>query len=117
MRSFRFDWRWVALIAVVAVMANGRGLPWPITALTMGGAGGYLLYMAWLAYSGGRPRRHRDTTRVTYWRGQRIETSAPARRAPTLSLGTVGPLLVYGLVGLALLLGAAAVAMRGLGVG
>lgn len=117
MGSFRFDWRWLVLIGVVAVMANGRALPWPITALTLGGAGGYLLYMAWLAYSGGRPRRSRDTTRVTYWRGQRIETSGPARRAPVVSLGTVGPLLVYGLVGLALVLAAAVVAMRGLGLG
>lgn len=117
MRSFRFDWRWAALIAVVAVMANGRALPWPVTALTMAAAGGYLLYMAWAAYSGGRPRRQRDTTRVTYWRGQRIETSGPVRRAPVVSLGTLGPLLVYGLVGLALLLAGLVVAMRGLGLG
>jgi hypothetical protein len=116
MGSFRFDWRWLALIAVVAILANGRNLPWPITALTMAASGGYLLFIAWRSYSGGRPRQRRDTTRVTYWRGQRIETAGPVRRAPVTDLSSVGPLLVYGLVGLALALAALAVTMRGLGI-
>jgi len=117
MGSFRFDWRWLVLIGVVAVLANGRGLPWPITAATMAGAGGYLLWMAWRATGARRLRVRRDTTRVTYWRGQRIETAGPTRRMPEINLGRVGPLLVYGLVGLALLLAGLVVAARGLGLG
>lgn len=117
MGSFRFDWRWVALIGVVAVLANSRALPWPLTALTMAGGGGYLLYLAWASGGGRGPRGRRDTTRVSYWRGQRIETTGPVRRSPAIDLSALGPLLVYGLVGLALLLAALVVTLRGLGMG
>ncbi len=107
MREFRIDWRWAALIAFVAILANGRSLPWPITALALGAGGGYLMVLAWRAASlGGGGRAN---VQVTYWRGQRIELpSRPRRRGPAV-WGELIPATVYALLGLALLLGAASI--------
>src|SRR5438874_10796872 len=79
--KIRFDWRWLIAIGVIAVLANAGRIPWPITALVVGGSGVWLLTLGWRAWerSGGVPSR----SRVTYWRGQRIEV-APPRRGPAL---------------------------------
>lgn len=105
MGGFRIDWRWVALIVFVALLANGRSLPWPITALVLGGGGGYLLYTAWRSWGAGG--RSRGGARVTYWRGQRIEMPGQHRRLrPAGSWGELAPTIVYALIGAALVLGA-----------
>jgi len=112
MRNIRFDWRWVALIAFVAILANARSLPWFITALAFGLSGGYLLWLAWQEWGPGGGRG--DTRRVTYWRGERIETSSSARRPRPRSWDELAPVVVYALLGTALALGAVAVTLRAL---
>jgi hypothetical protein len=115
MGSFRFDWRWVILIGFVAILANGRALPWPITALVLGGSGGYLLNLAWRSW-GGSWGGLGGSRRVTYWRGRRIEMGGPPRRVRRLNLSEMGPVLIYALIGLALVLAGIVVALRGLGI-
>jgi hypothetical protein len=110
MRGFQLDWRWVALIIFVALLANGRSLPWPVTALALGGGGGYLLVMSWR--SAGLGRQVGGGGRVTYWRGQRVEMpGTPRRRRPTL-WGELAPAVVYALIGLALLFGAISIILN-----
>lgn len=117
MRGFRFDWRWAALILFLALLANARMVPWPLIALTLGAAGGYLITMAWRAWGpGGRWGSGGDTRRVTYWRGQRIEAPGAPRRYRPVSWGELAPVLVYGLMGAALVLAALAVVLRNLSI-
>jgi hypothetical protein len=113
-RSFRFDWRWVAVIAFVAILANSRALPWPIPVAALGAAGGYLVYLAWEAWNR-TGLRSRGTTRVTYWRGERVEMQRPAPRIRPGDFTTLAPTLVYALVGSALLLAGVARMLRQLG--
>lgn len=114
MGGFRFDWRWVALIAFVALLANARSLPWFVTALTLVAAGGYLLWMAWRSWGlgGSWSGRRGDTRRVTYWRGERIETAGPARRYRPKTWEEIAPVAIYGLLGAALTLAAVSVTIR-----
>jgi hypothetical protein len=80
--------------------------------LALGGAGAYVLMIGWRAWtrSGGAPSRGR----VTYWRGQRIET--PPRRGIAMPrLGDIGPAAIYFLIGGALILAAVAVTLNALG--
>ncbi len=113
MSNVRFDWRWAAAIVVIAVLAGAGRLPWYVTTLVVGGSGVYLLVIGWRAWvrSGGPPSRGR----VTYWRGQRIET-APARRGPALprwrDIVPAAPYLIFGGI---LLLTAITIALRALG--
>ncbi len=115
MPALRFDWRWLALFAIIIVLANTRSLPWPLTALALALPAGWLLYQAaqtlGISLPGGRP-----STRVTYWRGRRIETSGPPRRNALWDRANLAPGLLYGVVGLALALAALAVVARNLGV-
>jgi hypothetical protein len=114
MPGFHIDWRWVALIVFVALLASGRSLPWPITALAMGAGGGYLIYMAWQSWGiGGRSR---GGARVTYWRGQRIETPGQPRRVRPGAWSELAPVILYTLIGVALLLGAAMVVLSRSGI-
>jgi hypothetical protein len=109
---FRFDWRWVALIGFVALLANAGRLPWQVVALALGGAGAYVLTIGWRAWtrSGGVSSRGR----VTYWRGQRIET--PPRRGIVMPrFGDIGPAAIYLLIGGALVLAAVAITLNALG--
>lgn len=106
MRGRGFDWRWIGLIVIAAILANSYAIPWPITVLILVAGGGYLLFVGWNIWSGGaNPFKQ---TRVTYWRGQRIELDAP-RSSRLPSLRSIGPALVYLLIGAALLLGGIAV--------
>jgi hypothetical protein len=118
MANVRFDWRWVAVIAFVAILANARSLPWYVTAATFAASGGYLLWLAWRAWGiggwGGGARA--DTRNVTYWRGQRIETGGPSRRYRPRNWDELAPVAVYGLVGLALTLAALSLLLRALGM-
>lgn len=114
-RNFRFDWRWGALILFIAVLANTRSLPWPVPALALALGAAFFFNIAWSAWGGGGGRRPGSTTRVTYWRGQRIETRNAAPRLQPGDFGTLVPVLLYGGVGLALALAALALTLRGLG--
>lgn len=109
MNRYRFDWRWIALVAVIAVLASSQRLPWFVTALILGGGGVYLLRMGWQAWTGrgGAPSR----SRVTYWRGQRIDL-APQRRGPAMPrMSDIGPAVVFLLIGGAMVLGAASLVL------
>jgi uncharacterized membrane protein YbhN (UPF0104 family) len=113
-RKIQFDWRWVAVIVVVAVLANAVRLPWPVTALILGGSGGYLLMLGWRVWvrSGGAPTR----SRVTYWRGERYE-APPQRRGPALPRWSdIGPAALYLLFGGVLVLAAVAIVLRQFGI-
>lgn len=110
MPNIRFDWRWIALIVIVAIVANGRALPGPVIFLALAGGGGYLLYFGWKVWNGGSIR----SSRVTYWRGQRIETQVK-RRVGLPPLGAIGPALLYLIIGGAMLLAAVAVLLNRLG--
>jgi hypothetical protein len=109
---FRFDWRWVGLIGFVALLANAGRLPWQLIAVALGGAGAYVLTIGWRAWT-----RAGDTFgrgRVTYWRGQRIET--PPRRGATMPRWSdIGPAAIYLLIGGALVLSAVAIILSNLG--
>lgn len=111
MPNIRFDWRWVALIGLVAIIANGQRLPWPVLFLALAAGGGYLLYLGWQIWAGGSisPRR------VTYWRGQRIEKPAN-RRIGLPPIRAIGPALFYLIIGAALVLAALTVLLNQLGV-
>lgn len=113
MSTLRFDWRWIALIVVIALLANAGRLPWPVIALVLGGGGGYLLMLGWQTWtrSGGVPTR----SRVTYWRGQRYELG-PTQRGPALPRwGDIGPAAIYFVLGSLMLLATIAVILRALG--
>lgn len=118
MNRIRFDWRWVAVIGFVALLANARSLPWPIIALTFAVPGGYLLWLAWSAWKrGGGWADGNASTRVTYWRGQRIETPASSKRyRPARHWDDLAPVVIYGLFGLILALAALVVTLDGLGL-
>ncbi|NTV62434.1 MAG: hypothetical protein HGA65_02710 [Oscillochloris sp.] len=114
MRGWQVNWRWVALIGFIALLASGPSLPWPMTVLVLVAGGSYLIGMAWRISGGVRHRR--QTPRVTYWRGQRIDMPGPDRRPPSLSVGAMIPSIVYALIGLALLIGAILVVLNRSGI-
>ncbi len=111
MSNLRFDWRWVALIVMVAAIANGTRLPWPILSAVFTGGGGYLLYLGWQMWSGGSI----SSRRVTYWRGQRIE-SPTGQRTSIPPLRAVVPALPYLLIGLALVVAGVSLVLRQFGI-
>lgn len=113
MGTFRFDWRWIALVVLIALLANANRLPWPVVVAVLAGAGGYVLLLGWRVWtrSGGPPSRGR----VTYWRGQRYEV-APSRNGPALPRWRdIGPAAIYFLIGGIMVLAAASLALRALG--
>ncbi len=101
MGRVRFDWRWIALPVLLLVLANAGRLPWPLTALALALPGGYTLWLAWCAL--GLNLGTGSTRRVTYWRGQRIETDGPPRRYRPRSFAEFVPALAYLVLGVALL--------------
>lgn len=107
-------WRWLALIVLVIVLTNSRALPWPLVTLILGMAAAYLLREGWIVWrrAGGPPTR----SKVTYWRGQRIEVG-PSRAGPALpDIRSIGPALIYLIPGLILTLVAVALVLRGVGL-
>lgn len=114
MRGIRFDWRWLLLIGFIAILANARALPWPVTALTLAAAGGFLALQAWRAWDVGGGGRGASSKRVTYWRGTRIETEGPPRRFRPKTWQELAPVVLYGVIGAALLMAALAVTLQAL---
>ncbi len=100
MRALSFDWRMFGLIAVVVVLAMSRQLPWPVVALALSASGAYVLYSGWRVWSGAGIRR----TRVSYWRGQRIEVNEASRGFSLPPLRAITPALLYLLLGALLFL-------------
>ena len=92
-------------------VANARTVPWFISALALGLAGGYLLQLAWRSWGMGGGFRG-NTRRVTYWRGQKIETGGAPRRYRPRSWEEFAPVLLYGLIGTALALAALSIMLR-----
>jgi hypothetical protein len=101
------------LIAFVALLANARYLPWQAIALALGGGGAYVLSIGWRTWT--RPGGALGRGRVTYWRGQRIETP-PQRGAAMPRLSDIGPAAIYFLIGGALVLAAVAITFNNLGL-
>jgi hypothetical protein len=111
MQQFRFDWRWIAAIVVIAIIVAGQRVPWPIFMLALAGSGGYLLYMGWQIWNGAGSS---GSKRVTYWRGQRIELE-PERRSGMPPLRAITPAIIYLVLGGILVLGAVSVFLRQVG--
>lgn len=111
MNRMQFDWRWLILIALIAILANARSLPWPVVALALGGSGAWLLWQAWLLWSGGG-RTGSSARRVTYWRGRRIEQGGPPPPPWSGNWFAVAPAALVALLGVILLLAALVVLLR-----
>lgn len=107
-------WRWIGLVVIVALLANVSILPWPVLLVLLVGGGGFLIFLGWRTWNGGRIMPEKK--RVSYWRGQRIELVPPSRRTSFFPpLRTLLPALPYILIGLALVLGGIGVLVRHLG--
>ena len=107
----RLDWRWVAVIVGVLLLAVGAGVPWFVRAIGLIGGGTYLLWYGWGVWARGGVARGK----VTYWRGQRMEVG-PQRRGPALPrLADIGPAVVWLALGLVLTLAGVALALAAYG--
>ena len=84
MGRIRFDWRWVALIGFVALLANANRLPWQAIALALGGAGAYVVTIGWRAWKRSRGAPRTWTTRPD----ARAASTAGPPRPSTMSSGT-----------------------------
>ncbi len=100
MKQFHIDWRWIALIVFMVILANERNLPWPVTMLALASGGSYLCYLAW-QHVGGKNILHlgRQSTHTTYWRGQRIEMPNNRTRSRGFSWRENISAIVYALLG------------------
>ncbi len=87
-----FDWRWIVVIVIALIFFGQINLSLsPILGVILLGLGGY-----WGIQAGLSPWRGRGSmlgsTKVTYWRGQRIEMKQPRRSR--LSVPASTPLAV-----------------------
>lgn len=101
MNTTNFDWRWIGVIFLILMVlpllrqVNLTAVP----VLAIGAA--------WMIQSGLEPWRAGRTnvlgsTKVTYWRGQRIETKVPARtRVRSVSSIQMVVSVLYLLIGVA----------------
>ena len=74
-----FDWRWIVVIVIALVFFGQlRIAPSPVLGVVILALGGY-----WAIQAGLEPWRGRapilGSSKVTYWRGQRIEMKQPTR--------------------------------------
>ncbi len=114
MSRLQFDWRWIGLIVVVAILANANQIPRPVTALILAASGAYVLVLGWRVWvrSGGVPTRGR----VTYWRGQRYEVPTERRGPAMPRLSDIGPAALYFIIGGVLVLTGIAMGLRAFGI-
>jgi predicted membrane metal-binding protein len=105
MSALDSNWRWIVLIVIVAILFYGRLLPSFVLVLALAGGGAYLLYRGWQVWSGAAG------SRVTYWRGRRIELPAERRDGATQPR-TAGAALLYLLPGCVLVLVAMTMLLR-----
>lgn len=92
-----FDWRWIGAIAVIVLLTQIRFMPPYVTGLVLAVGGGYFLSIGWKAWMRGGGSS--GSRRVTYWRGQRIETP-PARRSFSAPRGRdLGQSVLFLLIG------------------
>ncbi|MBV9791654.1 MAG: hypothetical protein JOZ51_25885 [Chloroflexi bacterium] len=98
MNTTNFDWRWIGVILIVLFVL----FPSRETRIVLG-----LIGAAWMIQAGLEPWRAGRTsvlgnTKVTYWRGQRIETKVPTRtRIRSVSSLQMAASAIYLLVGVA----------------
>ena len=108
-----FDWRWIIVI-VIALMFFGQLQisPSPMVGVVLLALGGYWAVQAALrAWREASPGL--GSTKVTYWRGQRIELRQPRRaRFRTPAVTPLAVALIYLLMGAGLWLGAARLLLR-----
>lgn len=98
MKNVSFDWRWVVLGGLVVLLLNAGRLPPIVSIVLLGAGGGYLLYagwQAWLRNSG----MASNNKRVTYWRGERVEIKPQRRGSGLPPISTIGPALIYLVIG------------------
>ena len=113
----RFDWRWIVIIVVVALIANLQALPWPLVSAALLGSGGYLV---WYALRNAGMRVGSQRSREVYWRGRRVDLEAerPAAhnwmRLP--SWQALRPVAVYLLIGSVIFLVGVSHLMRNIGL-
>lgn len=110
MQDFRFDWRWIGVIVIFALLASSTIIPWQLLVVGLAAAGSYLIYMAWQVWQrdgGGGGKRE------VYWRGERIEL--PEQRSTSLSTRTIVPIALYSVLGGALWLAAVGVILNQVG--
>lgn len=105
----QFDWRWIGLVVVIAIIAGSAQLPWPVVALALAGGGGYLVYAGWQKWQ--RSAGGGGGKRVTYWRGERIELPSSGGRNLPATRGII-PALPYFLIGGALVLAAVGIVVQ-----
>ncbi|HEX6290441.1 MAG TPA: hypothetical protein VFZ66_14725 [Herpetosiphonaceae bacterium] len=103
MNTTNIDWRWIALIFLILLLLSRNALT-NIAVLAIGAG--------WAIQAGLEPWRRSGSvlgsTKVTYWRGQRIVTKQPARAR----LRSVSPLqVIVSFVYVALGLGSAYAAL------
>lgn len=75
MNTTNFDWRWVGVILIL-LMIFARDTRTDIVVAAIGAA--WMIQAGLEPWRGGRSSVL-GSTKVTYWRGQRIETKVPAR--------------------------------------
>ncbi|HEY0734352.1 MAG TPA: hypothetical protein VGD69_05560 [Herpetosiphonaceae bacterium] len=75
MNTINFDWRWVGVILILLLVLT-RDIRTGIVVAAIGAA--WLIQAGLEPWRGGRSSPL-GSTKVTYWRGQRIETKVPAR--------------------------------------
>lgn len=97
MNTTNFDWRWVGVILILLLV---------LTADTRTGIVVAAIGAAWMIQAGLEPwrggrSRSLGSTKVTYWRGQRIETKVSARaRLRSVSSLQIVVSVLYLLLGL-----------------
>ncbi|NOK63571.1 MAG: hypothetical protein GFH27_549281n438 [Chloroflexi bacterium AL-W] len=109
MRNMSFDWRWIAVIGIVILLLNVGQNPL-LAILFLGGGGAYVLYMGWQAWT--RAGGSTSSTRVTYWRGQRIELKPERSKSSLPKLSNIGPAALYLLIGGVMVLAAISMAIN-----
>ena len=109
-----FDWRWIVVIVVALLFFGQVNLSLsPIVGVALLGLGGYWALQAGLTPWRGRGGSLLGSTKVTYWRGQRIEMKQPRRsRFAVPATTSLAVSVLYLVVGAGFWIGAAMMLWR-----